>query len=334
VILNLGTPDSPTPKGLGEFLSEFLMDPYVMQMPGGVRTLLVRGLIVPFRKAKSAQKYQQVWTESGSPLMVYSKALAARAQVEVGDEARVYLAMRYGKPSLSSVMEELKRDRVTDVRVVPLFPQYAESTFLSAQKEWEKLWQKKGMQGAYTVLGSYFGEKYFVGPMAALAKEFVKGRDVDHWLMTYHSLPESHIKSAEGAPSSCLKSQDCCWVFTPEHSKCYRAQAYHTSVLLAKELGLAVGDWTMTFQSRLGRGRWLRPSTEEVLLKKVERGARTVAILSPSFVTDGLETLEEIGLGLREKFVAAGGKELLLVPCLNDNVDFVSGLMRAALGRS
>ena len=327
VLLNVGTPEAPTPQKLGEYLREFLMDKWVLQMPTWMRALLVYGLIVPRRKYSSAEKYRRIWTEGGSPLLLHSEKFRDRMQELAGEAIPVLLAMRYGEPSVEGVMEQLKDLGADEVAVVPLFPQYAEATVRSSQEHWESLWKRYSMKGRYFVQPPFYDRDFFIQPLLRTAQRVLDQNEFDHVILSFHGLPESHIRRTEPEPGHCLKMpKECC--LSPQALKtCYRAQCYATSLRLVE--GLNLSHWSMTFQSRLGRGKWLSPSTEGRLLALARAGAKKVAVLSPSFVADGLETLEEIGLDLQDKFVRAGGERLVLVPCLNDDVTFAEGLLSA-----
>lgn len=327
VLINIGTPEAPTPQALGHYLREFLSDPKVLQKPFWLRWFLVNVVIVPRRKYASAGKYQKIWTEAGSPLWTFSKKLAQQVQRLTDPRDHVMLAMRYGSPSFKETLEHIRKLECDEVFLVPLFPQYAESTHASAAAEWERLWRSHNMNGRYQVLEPFYEEDFFIQPQVELAREHLKGRSVDHYIFSYHGLPEKHLRETEPSKGHCLKADLSCCADPRALPRCYRAQCLRTSQKLAEGLQLE-GPWTMSFQSRLGPEKWLTPSTESVALEQARKGAR-VAVLSPSFVVDGLETLEEIGLDLKDQFLKAGGKEFILVPCLNDNLSFAQGLVQA-----
>lgn len=311
---NLGTPDDPTPKAVGRYLAEFLMDPYVIQIPSLLRTLLVRGIIVPFRSKKSAKNYEEVWTSNGSPLLVETNKAAEALQEVLGDGYKVVVGMRYGNPSFEQARKELAD--CEDVIFFPQYPQYAESTVQTGLDHWVKHFPKFKDR----VVAPYYDNPHFISSYVTFLKEALVGVDHDHLLMSFHGLPESHLEKTDPTKSHCLKSKDCCEKAQGEVLKsCYRAQCYGSARALAQGMNLDPSQYSVSFQSRLGRQKWIEPYTEEMYGALVKRGVKKLAVICPGFSVDGLETLEEIAMSGKEMFLQQGGEEFTFVPCLNDH---------------
>ncbi|MES2643259.1 MAG: ferrochelatase [Myxococcota bacterium] len=320
LLLNLGTPDAPETGAVRRYLREFLMDGRVLDIPTPARWILVNLLITPTRSPKSAKAYRAVWLKDGSPLLVYSRAIVSAVEKELGEH--VTLAMRYGNPSIEAAIAEL--GEVDRIVVVPLYPQYASSSTGTALEALFAALSKRAFVPPVSVLPPFFDDPGFLDAQAALARPMVAG--ADHVLFSYHSLPERHIKAAS---STCELTTRCC---VPGSGKvppyCYRAQCLATTRGLVSRLGLAEGAFSESFQSRLGREEWLKPATDKVVPELARRGVKRLTVVCPSFVADCLETLEEIGIRAREEFLAAGGEELRLVPCLNGDPTFAAALAR------
>lgn len=315
LLVNLGTPDAPETPAVRRYLRQFLMDGRVIDIPTPARWMLVNFVIAPFRSPKSAKAYRAVWTSDGSPLLVYSRALAAAVEHRLGE--RVTLAMRYGSPSIAEGIERL--GEVDRILVVPLYPQYASSSTGTALEEIYRALAGRVWVPPIDVLPPFFDDPGFLDAQAGLAREDVAW--ADHVLFSYHSLPERQITAAA---ASCQLGA-CCDAAPPW---CYRAQCFATTRGLVGRLGLADGGWSQSFQSRLGRAEWLKPATDAVVPELARRGVKRLAVLCPSFVSDCLETLEEIGIRAREEFRAAGGEELRLVPCVNATPAWADALAR------
>ncbi|MDJ0866735.1 MAG: ferrochelatase [Myxococcota bacterium] len=331
LLVNLGTPASPSPRDVRRYLREFLSDPRVLDLPAPARTLLLYGVILPFRPRRSAEAYAQIWTPEGSPLLLHGCALADALGKELGDAYVVELAMRYGEPSIGSALDRLLSANVTGVRVVPLFPQYSSSALGSAL---EAVYREAGRRVGVPpldVVEPFYDDPGFIAALARVAEELPRERRPDHLLMSFHGLPERQIRRADPTGSHCLAREDCCDDPGVALRYCYRAQCVATARALATALGLGERDWTLSFQSRLLRDPWIRPYTDEVLPELYERGVRRLAIACPAFVADCLETLEEIGIRASEQWTELGGESLDLVPCVNAHPAWVEAL--AALVR-
>lgn len=319
ILSNLGTPNDPSPKSVGKFLKEFLSDPDVIPLPKIIKYPLVNFLIVPKRAPQSAEKYQKIWTEAGSPLLVNSRALLEKMKSEM--DIPVVLGMRYGTPSLEHALEEALSHSPERIVLFPLYPQYAAATSGSTENRFRHLCKVKKFKGTVHVHESFPEADYYIQPQAALIQE---ARTNEHVLFTFHGLPVSEIKKVS---SKCL-TENCCAKITAENSKCYRAQCFATAKKLAQALKLEKNEWSISFQSRLGPTKWIGPYTEDILAELPKKGVKSVLLAAPSFVADCLETLEELGIQGKEIFLRAGGEKFQLISCVNADANFVSGLAK------
>ncbi|MDF1562757.1 MAG: ferrochelatase [Deltaproteobacteria bacterium] len=333
LLVNLGTPEAPTIPAVRRYLREFLSDPRVIDLPALGRWLLLNLIILPFRPKQSAHAYQQIWTERGSPLLLHGRSLESMVQERLGEGWKVVLAMRYGAPSLAEGLAALEAAEVERVVVLPLYPQYASSTTGSTLEALYALAGAGQRVPSLCVVPPFHEDEGYLSTQAALMRETLEREPVDHVLFTFHGLPERQVRAADPTGQHCLAREDCCEQPSPAHRTCYRHQCRRTAEALAGRLDLAEGAWSVAFQSRLGRTPWLGPYTDQVLAELGAKGVERVALVSGSFVADCLETLEELGLRGRETFEAAGGKQLVLVPSLNDQpawADTVAALARRA----
>jgi ferrochelatase len=324
LLVNLGTPASCRTADVRRYLNEFLMDPYVLDVPWPARRLIVSGFILPFRPARSAEAYAKIWDHAGpgtgSPLLHYSRSLQTAARVALRMPCE--LAMRYGEPGLAAAVDRLAAQQVDELLLVPLYPQFADSTCSTTVRAVTGL--VKGRMKLH-VLPPFYAREGYMNALAASVTAHLPER-WDHLLLSYHGLPERHVTRADPTGKHCLQSADCCTTPSPAHVTCYRHQCLRTSELLAEALGIDATRYTVSFQSRLGRLPWLAPYTDETLAALPGRGVRHLVVACPAFVADNLETLEEIGLTGRETFLRAGGATFTLVPCLNDRPDWVAAL--------
>lgn len=333
LLVNLGTPDSTSTPDVRRYLREFLSDPRVIDIRPAMRWLLLNLIILPTRPRQSAHAYRQIWTDRGSPLLFHGQDLAGKIREALGEEIQVELAMRYQKPSIAASLEAFRRGGVDQIVVFPLFPHYSSAAWGSAVEkifeEASKLWNVP----AFQVVPPYYDHPAFIDAFAAVARPILDDMKPDLVVMSYHGLPERHcVKSDETRGQHCLRSGSCCDSIVHANRNCYRAQCFATSRALAERLDLADDTWEVTFQSRLGRSPWIRPYTDIRLNELAESGVERVAVFSPSFVADCLETLEEIGLRARDTFRDAGGDDLVLIPSLNDHpawLDTAARLVRS-----
>ena len=327
LLLQLGTPASPSTGDVRRYLREFLSDPLVIDLSAPARWLLVNGIIAPFRAPKSAAAYQAVWMKEGSPLLVHSEAFTSGLRSVLGPGFRVELGMRYGEPRMAAAFERLVRAGADPILAVPLFPHDAQSSSGSAEVRVRELHAALGPDApTLTVLGSFATDPDFVGSVARVAQPVLDAFSPDHVLFSYHGLPERHVRRADPSGQHCLESTECCAELGPVNEGCYRAQCHATTRAVQSELGLDARRVSTSFQSRLGRDPWIRPFTDHVLPELAAAGVRRLAVACPSFVADCLETLEEIGIRARQQWTECGGEELELVPCVNADPGWVDAL--------
>jgi ferrochelatase len=324
LLINVGSPDNTSRAAVARYLTQFLMDPDIIDLPWIFRTLLVRGIIVPGRAGASAEKYQQIWLKEGSPLVVLSQKFTHRLREVLGPEFHIELGMRCGNPSVKEALDRLVMAGVKEIQVAPLFPQAAAATTGGSFKEVEKILKSKSIKIPVKKLKPFYQNAEFV---SAFAKQIQnqKPHEYDHILFSFHGLPEKQIKKGEG----CLSRPDCC--LRPSDSQCYRYQCVQTAQKIADQLDLSPERWSYSFQSRLGRTQWIQPYTDSVVRDLAQQGKKKVLTVCPSFVTDCLETLEEIGITLKNDFLAVGGTQLTLAPCPNDSDLWVQGFSKILL---
>ena len=335
LLVNLGTPDSPGVSDVRRYLREFLSDPRVLDMNPIGRALLLHGVILRTRPRRSAAAYAKVWTEAGSPLLAFSRRLRDGVAAVLGGGFQVELAMRYGRPSIESALERLLADRPALLVVAPLFPQYASAATGSAlARVLEVLAGRRfdGRRPELRTLPAFYDDPGWLHAWAAVGRERLQAFEPDHVLFSYHGLPERQIRALDSSGAHCLAKPDCCDAIGSANRACYRAQCFATTRGLVAALELPGGGsrpgtpWSVSFQSRLGRTPWIRPHTDVVVPELARRGVRRLAVLCPAFVSDCLETLEEIDIRLREQWRAEGGEDMLLVPCPNAHPAWVAAL--------
>lgn len=317
LLINLGTPGAPTSHAVGRYLREFLMDPRVIQLPWFIRFVLVYGLIVPFRKHSSAHAYQTIWQAEGSPLLIISKQCTKKLQQELGSEYIVSLGMRYGNPSIESALEALSE--CESITVIPLYPQYASATTGSSLEALMKILEKKSFIPPFKIIHTFYSDPLFIKAMANKIAPYIEG--YDFILFSYHGLPENQLQK-EGCDPICANR----CVIRASSTNCYRAQCYATTEAIAATLHMDTSKIETTFQSRLGRTPWIKPYTDEILPKLIDKNIKRLAVVCPSFVTDCLETLEEIGIQLQKTWKDLGGTELTLIPSLNSDPEWINAL--------
>jgi len=330
LLLNLGTPRSPQTGDVRRYLREFLSDPRVIDVAAPLRWALVNLVIAPFRAPRSAAAYRKIWTDSGSPLLANGVALRAALAAELGDGYVVELGMRYGEPSIPGALGRLCDAGVARIVALPLFPQYASSSLGSALAYLYELAAERTNVPALSARAEFYAEPGFVAALAEIARPRLAAFRPDHVLFSYHGLPERHVRQGDPTRQHCLVSERCCAAMVPANARCYRAQCHATTRALAAALALAPRDFSLAFQSRLGRDPWIQPYTDVRLPELARSGVKRLAVLCPSFAADCLETLEEIGIRAAEQWRAAGGEALELVPCANAHPAFVRFLAERA----
>jgi len=317
LLINLGSPESPTPKDVKPYLDEFLMDKYVIDVPYLLRAFLVRGLILRKRPEKAAAAYAKVWTAEGSPLVVISKRM--HKKVKPLANVPVALAMRYGNPSLFAGLQELQDKGVTEVLLVPLYPHHAMSSTVTVLDKAEEIRKKHFPNMKFTSVPAFYNKPDYIKNLSDSIQKHLNGFDYDHLLFSYHGLPERHIRKTDVTKSHCKIDGSCCSTPSPAHEFCYRHQSYETTRLVVEALGIPEGKYSQTFQSRLAGDKWLEPYTDVEVNKLPEKGIKNLAIVTPAFVADCLETLEEIAMEANHQFKEHGGENFKAIPCLNDD---------------
>jgi len=331
LLVNLGTPDAPETAPVRRYLRQFLSDSRVLTLPAPLRWMLLNLVILPTRPAKSAAAYRKIWGPEGSPLLVHSKALAQGVAKELGGDFVVELAMRYGQPSIEDGLASLEAADVGRVIVLPLFPQYASSVTASVSAEVFACLDRQGDFPPLEIMGAFYDEPDFAGSWSEIVQPELDAFGADHVLYSFHGLPEDQIRASDPSQGHCLASADCCDAPGQSLRRCYRAQCYATARALDEALGLDATHTSVAFQSRLGPRPWIQPFTDVVLPELADRGVKRLAVFCPSFVADCLETLEEIGIRLREQWGDLGGESLWLSPCPNGDPRFaraVAGWIR------
>ena len=330
LLVNLGSPQSPAVADVRRFLREFLSDPRVIDIAGWKRWLILNLFILPFRPKKSAEAYRQIWTEAGSPLITYGEKLAKKVQQRLGPEVTVELAMRYGEPSIASALDRLAEKGVDQIGVFPLYPQYSSSTTGSTIEavcnEATHRWNTPFLQ----IVPPFYDDPDFIVALAQRLRETLAETPHQRVIFSYHGLPERHCHKSDPSGRHCLAKDTCCDAIAKTNRNCYRAQCFTTTRSLAERLGLSEAQVVVCFQSRFGRDPWIGPHTEDVLDQLVDEGVEDAVILSPAFVADCLETLEELAIRGREQWVARGGKSLTLAPCLNDSEGWADAVVAIA----
>ena len=323
LLMNVGTPDEPTVKSVKSYLKEFLLDPDVIDIPAPLRHLLVRGIILRTRPKKIAPRYRSIWMEEGSPLRVYTQRMADALELSL-DNVECEVGMRYGNPSIRSGLEKLKEKGVEELLLAPLFPHYAQATTESSLKQAYKQLREMNWAPSIIELPHFPSNPAFIEPLAQSIKpHLIKGA---HLLFSYHGLPISHVKRSDSSGKHCQKVNNCCTLDVDANSMCYAHHCMLTTLCVVGALGISEGDWSISYQSRLGPAKWLKPSTTEMVELLAEKGKKNIVIVSPAFLADGLETLEELDIEIRDHFLKHGGQELTVVNCLNDNPNWIKGL--------
>ena len=332
LLINLGTPDSPNTKDVRKYLREFLMDGYVIDLPYITRWILVNLIIAPTRAPKSAKIYQQLWTDKGSPLMYYGKKVKELLQEKIGDNKKVYLAMRYQKPSINSVLQQIKSDGITDLKVIPLYPQYASSSTKTCIEKVKSELKKINFTPNISFVDNFVQNDKFIETIADLGNNHWKTKQYDKIIFSYHGIPERHILK-DSDSDYCQISENCCAKYHTKNRLCYRAQCYETSRLIAKKMNLTENDYVVTFQSRLetrAKDPWLKPYTDLVIADLAKEGVKNVLAFSPSFIADCLETTIEVGVEFKEIFEENGGEKWQLVESLNEQPKWIEVLEQLA----
>ena len=328
LLVNLGSPESPNPKDVKKYLGEFLMDPRVIDVPLWARNLLVKGIILNTRPKASAAAYQKIWWEEGSPLIVISEKLKSKVQNQLNFP--VALAMRYGSMTIKKGLQELVDKGVDEVLIIPLYPQFAMATTETILVLAEDIRKAHFPDLKITDLPAFYNDSEYIDVLSNSIAKHLEGKEIDHLLFSYHGVPERHIRKSDVTKSHCNPAGDgsCCNKPSKAHEFCYKHQCLEVTKLVAKKLNLKANSYSTSFQSRLGFDPWLLPYTDRTIERLGKQGIKNMAIVTPAFVSDCLETLEEIAMEGEEIFHEIGGENFTTIPCLNDDAPWVNLLSK------
>jgi len=327
LLLNLGSPDSPSVPDVKRYLREFLGDERVIDRPGSafIRSVLVNGIIIPFRAKNSAHAYSTIWTDAGSPLIVTSKLTQAALQKRLS--APVDLAMNYGNPSIPDAVRRLIAAGVNEVLLFPQYPHYAMSSWETVVVKVRRVAAELAPTMKVACAQPFYAEPDYIDALVASARPYL-AQPHDHLMFSYHSIPKRHLTKGDSSKAHCLVTPDCCNTCSPAHATCYKAQVTRTTQLFAQRAGLDPARWSIAFQSRIVGEPWLTPYTDFELKRLAGEGRKRMLVMTPAFVTDCLETLEEIRVRGAEEFEEAGGESFTAIPCLNDHPAYIDFLAK------
>jgi protoporphyrin/coproporphyrin ferrochelatase len=334
LIVNLGSPDSPSVPDVRRYLREFLGDKRVLDIAAPLRWLLLETVILPSRPKKTAHAYSKIWTAQGSPLVATSVRVREKLAAAIGPEAPVFLAMRYGNPSIKSVVKAIAASGVEEVLLFPQYPHYAMSSWETVVAKVNDEVAKQAPAMRVACIKPFFGDPDYIEVLNAIAAPYLSS-PFDHLLISYHGIPVRHLRKADPTHSHCTLSADCCVTPSPAHATCYRAQCLGMTRELAKRSSLDPAKYSVSFQSRLAGEPWMEPFTDFEFVRLAKEGKKRLVVMCPSFVADCLETLEEISMAGRETYLSAGGEQFTVIPCPNDHpsyVDFLANRVRKWLG--
>jgi len=326
LLVNLDSPDSPEPKDVKKYLGEFLMDERVIDVPLWARTLLVKGIILKTRPKASAAAYKKIWWKEGSPLIVLSERLQNKVQKQV--DIPVGLAMRYGSMSIEKGLQDLVDKGVEEVLLIPLYPQFAMATTETIVVLANEIQQAQFPNLKIESLPAFYNNLEYIEVLSKSIKKHLEGKTYEHLLFSYHGVPERHIRKSDITKSHCKIDGNCCKTPSKAHEFCYRHQCYEVTRLVGETLKLKEGTFSTSFQSRLGFDPWLQPYTDRTIEHLGKEGIKNMAIVTPAFVSDCLETLEEIAMEGEDIFHEMGGKNFTTIPCLNDDDSWVALLSK------
>lgn len=327
ILMNLGSPDSTKVDDVKTYLNEFLMDGRVIDKPYWLRLLLVKGLIVPKRAANSAAAYQKIWWKEGSPLIVLTEQLKESLAKHISYP--IEIAMRYGHPHPQQAYSNLIKQNpdLEEVILVPLYPHYAMSSYETAVAYMQEVYEKGHYSFELKVVPPFYNHPAYIKALSASIRPYLQ-EPFDQLLFSYHGIPERHVLKTDPTKNHCMQEDDCCYKKSESHPYCYRHQVTITSELVAKSLGLKKEQWKQSYQSRLGRDPWLLPSTQERLPNLPKEGIKNLLVVCPSFVSECLETLEEIALEGKRSFIENGGSSFTYIPCMNLNTYWLQALIQ------
>lgn len=326
ILMNLGSPDSTAVKDVRNYLNEFLMDERVIDSPYLVRSVLVKGIITPFRAPKSAEAYESIWTKEGSPLVHITYQLQEELQKRIQEPIEV--AMRYGKPTMKMAYDNLlaKHKNLEEVLLLPLYPHYAMSSYETAVEHAKAVHAKGKYPFRISFVEAFYNHPSYIKALTESIRPYIKD-DNGHLLFSYHSIPERHIHKTDITNGHCQLNAQCCTTPSPAHKYCYRHQCYATTELVVKALGLPKDRYSVSFQSKLGRSEWLKPATTLRMQQMPIEGIKNLLVVCPSFVSDCLETLEEIAIREKENFMESGGEAYTFIPCMNTQPEWINAVI-------
>ena len=328
LLVNVGSPDSPAVKDIKRYLREFLMDERIIDLPYLLRYTLVNGIILNTRPPKTSTAYQKIWWNEGSPLIVITKRLTEKIQQQVS--VPVVMAMRYGNPNIASGLQQLHDQGVDEVLLMPLYPQYAMATTQTIEVFAQQLVKKQFPKMKLIKFPAFFHRSEYIEALAEVTRKYLENNPCDHLLFSYHGVPERHLRKTSPTPAhkNIVENTSCCNPYSEEGKYCYRSHCFETTRLLAEKLELKENTYSQSFQSRLGNDKWITPFTADKIAQLAQQGVKKLAVITPAFVTDCVETLEEIEMAGGKTFRENGGEEFKMVPCLNDSNLWVHALSK------
>lgn len=333
LLVNLGSPEKPESGAIRKYLKKFLSDPRVMDVPWAIRWLILNLFILPFRPSSIRSKYQRIWDGDRFLLVKYGDELVDALSEKLGEKYRVMMAMRYSEPSIEQQLAAIQASGVSELLILPLFPQYASATGGSILEKVFNTLRNWTTYPQIEVVSQFYDHPGFINAWSENTKPYLEDKP-DAVLFSFHGLPESHVLKAD-LQDHCFSSDDCCANIGPGNHQCYRAQCFHTAESIATSLGLRKEMYSVGFQSRLGNARWIGPSTADRIVQLAAEGVRDLLVICPAFVADCLETVEEIQVEEKGRFLQHGGRKLTLVPSLNASsawVDALSDLINKKMG--
>ena len=326
LLINLGSPKDLELESIKEYLKEFLSDDLVIDYPKLLQQILVNWIIIPSRYKNTREAYSEIWTKKGSPLINDTRILGEK--VSLKSDTPVEVSMRYQFPSIKEGLVNLKKKGCSEIFVVPLYPHYAMSTVLTTENEVKRIENELELDLKLNFIGAFYNEKEYISSLSKVIRNN-RHEESDFLLFSYHGIPKRHLVKTDPTKSHCLQVKNCCDVESKAKPFCYKAQVIETSKLCAERLELKENEWGISFQSRIGPG-WIQPFTDKELVRLAEEGIKNLDVVCPAFVTDNLETLEEMNIRGRETFLEAGGQSFNYIPCLNDEESWVDFLVSAS----
>ena len=326
LLINLGSPRDLELTSIKDYLKEFLSDDLVIDYPKLLQQILVNWIIIPSRYKNTREAYSEIWTEDGSPLIHDTLVLGEKVSAKSG--TLVEVSMRYQFPSIEEGLKKLKAKGCSEIFVVPLYPHYAMSTILTTEREVKRIESKLGLDLRLNFIGAFYNEGGYISSLSDVINRN-RQKESDFLLFSYHGIPNRHLTKTDPTKNHCLKVKNCCEIESKAKPFCYKAQVLETSKLCAKKLELKDNEWGVSFQSRIGPG-WIQPFTDKELVRLAEEGIKNLDVVCPAFVTDNLETLEEMNIRGRETFLEAGGESFNYIPCLNNEDSWVDFLVTAS----